>query len=204
MYEIIIFILISSLGVYALLGAGWASNSKYALLGAYRGIAQIISYEISLSFIILCIFLMRMGFKLEKILFLQSRIWLIFGIWNLFLLWLVTILAETNRTPFDFSEGESELVSGFNIEYGSGGFVILFLAEYGNIIYMSLITSYMFIGGVGIYCWKTLLLILFYLFIRGTLIRYRYDSLIMLGWKVILPYRIFNLLIFFIVFIFRI
>jgi len=102
----------------------------------------------------------------------------------------VVILAETNRTPFDFAEGESELVSGFNVEYGGGGFAILFIAEYGNILFIRIITSIIFLGGLGVYCYKIFIFICFFIFTRGTLVRFRYDNLIILAWKIILPYRI--------------
>nr|YP_010321843.1 NADH dehydrogenase subunit 1 [Parasitus fimetorum]UKO33181.1 NADH dehydrogenase subunit 1 [Parasitus fimetorum] len=194
-YEFMWILVISSLGVYVILGGGWASNSKYALLGAYRGVAQTISYEVGFSFILLGVLMMSSGYNLINITEVQENYIFLFGLWNLFMLWLVTVLAETNRTPFDFAEGESELVSGFNVEYGGGGFAILFMAEYGNIIFMSMITSVMFMGGVGFFCYKMMLIVVFYLWIRGTLARFRYDNLMMLAWKVILPYSIFLLVI---------
>lgn len=194
-YEFLIVLVVSRLGVYVILGGGWASNSKYALLGAYRGVAQTISYEVGFSFILLGVLIISRRYNLVDLIISQEKLIFLLGLWNLFILWLVTILAETNRTPFDFAEGESELVSGFNVEYGGGGFAILFIAEYGNIIFMRILTSVIFFGGLGIFCWKIILIIIFYLWIRGTLARFRYDNLIILAWKVILPYRIFLLII---------
>nr|QHQ98482.1 NADH dehydrogenase subunit 1 [Quadristernoseta cf. longigynium XFX-2019] len=178
---------ISSLGIYPILLGGWSSNSKYGLLGAYRGVAQVISYEVGFAFIIMSVFLLVSSYNLSGILFLQKYIYMAFGMFPLFMIWLVTILAETNRTPFDFAEGESELVSGFNVEYGAGVFAVLFVAEYGNIIFMSYITSMMFLGGEGYFMIKVMFIMIFYLWIRGTLVRFRYDNLMMVAWKVILP-----------------
>jgi len=197
-YEFLLILLISRLGVYVILGAGWASNSKYALLGAYRGVAQTISYEVGFSFILLGVLLLSGGYYVRLLLKAQEGFLFFFGLWNLLILWLVTILAETNRTPFDFSEGESELVSGFNVEYGGGGFALLFMAEYGNIIFIRAITRVIFFGGVGSFCWKLICVVVFYLWLRGTLARFRYDNLMILAWKVVLPFRIF-LLIFIVV-----
>lgn len=195
-YRIIGIMVISSIGVYIILWAGWASNSRYAILGAYRGVAQTISYEVSFSFIILRVLLFGAGFSLNSVRVIQfNSLLYLFGLWNMFLLWLVTILAETRRTPFDFSEGESELVSGFNVEYGAGGFAVLFIAEYGNIIFMSGLTRNLFIGGLGFMCWKSMVVLFFILWVRGTLVRYRYDTLIIIAWKLILPYRLFILFI---------
>uniref|UniRef100_UPI0030E2EDE8 NADH dehydrogenase subunit 1 n=1 Tax=Poecilochirus mrciaki TaxID=3127720 RepID=UPI0030E2EDE8 len=193
-YDFLWVMVISSLGVYVILGSGWASNSKYALLGAYRGVAQTISYEVGFSFILLGILFISSSYTLSMVVECQGKIVFFLGMWNLFMLWLVTVLAETNRTPFDFAEGESELVSGFNVEYGGGGFAILFMAEYGNIIFMSMLTSVMFFGGPGFFCWKMMMIVVFYLWVRGTLARFRYDNLMMLAWKVVLPYSIFLLM----------
>ncbi len=194
-YELLFVLVVSSLGIYVILGGGWSSNSKYALLGAYRGVAQTISYEVGFSFILLGVLIFSGSYNLKRLELIQSYYPFIFGLWNLFILWLVTVLAETNRTPFDFAEGESELVSGFNVEYGGGGFAILFIAEYGNIIFIRILTSMIFIGGVGFFCWKLIAVVVFYLWVRGTLARFRYDNLIILAWKVILPYSIFLLII---------
>jgi len=193
-YEFLCLLVISSLGVYVILGRGWSSNSKYSLLGAYRGVAQTISYEVRFRFLLIRILIMRISFNITSLKGYQEIIWGVIGFRVLFRLWLVTILAETNRTPFDFAEGESELVSGFNIEYGGGGFAVLFIAEYGNIIFIRFVTSIIFIGGVGVFCWKLIIIIVFYLWVRGTFVRSRYDNLIILAWKFILPYSIMLLL----------
>jgi len=131
-------LVISSFRVYVILFSGWASNSKYSLLGAYRGVAQIISYEVSFSFILLTIILFRNSFNFNKIEILQKNsLNLLIGFFIIFIIWIIIILAETNRSPFDLSEGESELVSGFNVEYRGVIFAILFIAEYGNILFFS-------------------------------------------------------------------
>jgi NADH-ubiquinone oxidoreductase chain 1 len=134
-------------GVYVLIYRGWSSNSNYALVGAIRGVSQTISYEVSLVFLLLCLLIPVRGFNISEMILRQEYLWLLFLIMPVMLGWVVTMLAERNRTPFDFSEGESELVSGFNIEYGRGGFAVLFLAEYGMIIFISYLISFIFIGG---------------------------------------------------------
>lgn len=189
-------------GVYTLIRRGWSSNSNYALLGAVRGVAQTISYEVSIALIFLSLVFLVNSFGLFDFIISQSIIWFIFIMFPIFLCWVTSCLAETNRTPFDFAEGESELVSGFNIEYGRGGFALLFLAEYGRIIFMSYLVGLMFLGG--------LLNIRFFLFnvagcffcfwfiwVRGTLPRYRYDKLIYLAWKSFLPVSLWFLFFFF-------
>nr|YP_009731515.1 NADH dehydrogenase subunit 1 [Macrocheles muscaedomesticae]QHQ98533.1 NADH dehydrogenase subunit 1 [Macrocheles muscaedomesticae] len=194
-FEVLYFMLVSSFSVYGLLGAGWSSNSKFALLGAYRSFAQMISYEVGMSFLIICVLVVSGGYVIKDILYYQEKFSFMFGFLGLFIMWLVTILAETNRTPFDFSESESELVSGFNVEYGGVGFIFLFLAEYGNIIFMSVLTSYLFMGGVGLFFYSALLVMSFYLFMRGTVVRYRYDLLMYIAWKSFLPFSILMLLV---------
>nr|YP_009536345.1 NADH dehydrogenase subunit 1 [Ornithodoros tholozani]AYN50610.1 NADH dehydrogenase subunit 1 [Ornithodoros tholozani] len=196
-FGLIYFLCISSLGVYVILGGGWSSNSKYALLGSFRGLAQVISYEVSLAMIMIGLVLLSGSFNLFDIVWFQEGYWLMWGFMSMMILWVVSCLAETNRSPFDLSEGESELVSGFNIEYGSYGFAILFMSEYGNIIFMSMISSVMLLGGLGSMCWGVIMLMYIYLLVRGTLVRYRYDSLMMLAWKVILPSSIFILYLIF-------
>jgi len=190
-YEFLIILVISRLRIYVILGSGWGSNSKYSILGAYRGVAQTVSYEVGFSFILLRLLVISMRFRIIELVLFQQLVWCLFGFCSLFLLWIVTILAETNRTPFDFAEGESELVSGFNVEYGGGGFAILFMAEYGNIIFIRAISSVLFLGGYGLFCYKLIFVSVICLWVRGTLVRFRYDKLIILAWKVILPYRIF-------------
>lgn len=192
-FELLFFLLISRFNVYGVLGAGWSSNSKYALIGAYRGVAQIISYEISISFIILTVILFNKSYNLKSLLSSQNYTWIIFLFWGIFSIWLISILAETNRTPFDFAEGESELVSGFNIEYGSLGFILLFLAEYSNILIISYITSFLFLKSPRLLNFKTLLIATFFMLSRRTFARYRIDQLINIAWTAILPYSILGL-----------
>nr|YP_010535726.1 NADH dehydrogenase subunit 1 [Ornithodoros tartakovskyi]UYB78677.1 NADH dehydrogenase subunit 1 [Ornithodoros tartakovskyi]UYB78690.1 NADH dehydrogenase subunit 1 [Ornithodoros tartakovskyi] len=186
-FGLVYFLCVSSLGVYVILGGGWSSNSKYALLGSFRGLAQVISYEVSLAMIMIGLVLLSGSFNLFNVVWFQEGYWLMWGFMNMVILWMTSCLAETNRSPFDLSEGESELVSGFNIEYGSYGFAILFMSEYGNIIFMSMLSSLMFLGGLGWMCCGVVFLMYMYLLVRGTLVRYRYDKLMMLAWKVILP-----------------
>lgn len=192
-FSIIYVIIISSLGVYVILFRGWASNSKYSILGAYRGVAQTVSYEVSFSFIVLRLFLISGGFSFFYIINYQN-IYYFFGYIILIIVWLVVVVAEVNRSPFDFAEGERELVSGFNIEYGSGGFAILFMSEYGNIIFISYLTSLLFFRGRIRFL---LLVSIFILWLRGTYVRFRYDNLMIMAWKVILPFRIYFFIIYF-------
>nr|AHZ11485.1 NADH dehydrogenase subunit 1 [Apocryptodon punctatus] len=143
----ILFILaLSSLAVYSILGAGWASNSKYALIGALRAVAQTISYEVSLGLILLSIIIFTGGFALQTFNITQESIWLVFPAWPLAAMWYISTLAETNRAPFDLTEGESELVSGFNVEYAGGPFALFFLAEYANILLMNTLSATLFLG----------------------------------------------------------
>lgn len=182
----LIFIIVLGLGVYPLLLRGWASNSKYAMIGAIRGVAQTISYEISLALFIIRLIMLNSSFGFID--FLRFQVWLICP-WMIFL-WLIMAVAETNRTPFDFAEGESELVSGFNIEYGSVGFVLIFLREYAIIlIFSSLSTSvlaslnFFTLTGAAIAVLVSCIWIIF----RRTFPRYRYDLLISTAWKSLLP-----------------
>nr|YP_010626102.1 NADH dehydrogenase subunit 1 [Fibla pasiphae]WBK02913.1 NADH dehydrogenase subunit 1 [Fibla pasiphae] len=189
-----------SMGVYGLMIAGWASNSMYALLGGLRAIAQTISYEISLVLILMSFILLMLSFNLLDFLKYQYYCWMLFIAFPLMLMWLATMLAETNRTPFDFAEGESELVSGFNVEYSSGGFALIFLAEYLSILFMSMLFVVIFMGGYVMnlfFYMKMLFLSFFFLWVRGTLPRFRYDKLMYLAWKCYLPLSI-NLFIFYI------
>lgn len=176
--------------IYPLIFIGWSSNSNYSLIGAIRGISQTISYEASLSVIFISIVFMSQGFSLIKICIDQYFVIYLFLLFPMFLMWFISILAEANRTPFDFSEGESELVSGFNIEYGRAGFALIFLAEYGSIILLSFVTCYLFFGYSFNYIFIIILGFFFcYLFIwvRGCYPRFRYDKLIDLAWKIFLP-----------------
>nr|UNZ93977.1 NADH dehydrogenase subunit 1 [Lepas anatifera] len=183
------FLCVLSLGVYPLMIAGWSSNSKYALLGGLRGVAQTISYEVSLAMVVLCFILFTGEYSLEDFLEFQSPVVLFFFFYFLSLVWLVSCLAEMNRTPFDFAEGESELVSGFNVEYSSGSFALLFLGEYSMIILMCSVMVSLFFGSTLNlwYFFKSMILVFLVLWLRGTLPRYRYDKLMGLAWKSILP-----------------
>nr|WNH23142.1 NADH dehydrogenase subunit 1 [Idiacanthus fasciola] len=194
----ILFILtLSSLAVYSILGSGWASNSKYALIGALRAVAQTISYEVSLGLILLSIIIFSGGFTLHTFNVTQESIWLILPAWPLAAMWYVSTIAETNRAPFDLTEGESELVSGFNVEYAAGPFALFFLAEYANILFMNTLSTMLFIGSshfptfpeiytISLMTKATLLAVLF-LWIRASYPRFRYDQLMHLIWKNFLP-----------------
>nr|YP_010026302.1 NADH dehydrogenase subunit 1 [Leptestheria brevirostris]QOQ37316.1 NADH dehydrogenase subunit 1 [Leptestheria brevirostris] len=194
---ILLFLCITSLSVYSILVSGWSSNSKYPLLGALRGIAQTISYEVSLALIILSFMVISQSFDWVKAGVYQEHCWFIFIMPPLALMWFTSSLAETNRTPFDFAEGESELVSGFNTEYSSGGFALIMLAEYTSIIFMSMLFAHIFLGGVDSswYPLKMAFIIYMFVWVRGTLPRFRYDKLMSLAWKSFLPVSI-NFLIF--------
>nr|YP_009131033.1 NADH dehydrogenase subunit 1 [Eutelia adulatricoides]AHV78116.1 NADH dehydrogenase subunit 1 [Eutelia adulatricoides] len=196
---ILFFLCCTSLGVYTVMVAGWSSNSNYALLGGLRAVAQTISYEVSLALILMSSILMIMDFNLIMFFHYQNYIWFIFLMFPLSLCWMSSSLAETNRTPFDFAEGESELVSGFNIEYSSGGFALIFLAEYSSILFMSLLFVLLYLGGydLSIFFYLKLTFISFlFIWVRGTLPRYRYDKLMYLAWKSYLPVSL-NFLLFF-------
>lgn len=196
----IIFILrCISLGVYTVIIAGWSSNSNYSLLGGLRAVAQTISYEVSLAMILLSSIVVVIGLDLFKFNLYQNYIWFIVLIFPLSLCWVRSILAETNRTPFDFAEGERELVSGFNVEYRRGGFALIFLAEYSRILFIRLIFVIIYMGGyeLNLFFYLKLLFISFlFIWVRGTLPRYRYDKLIYLAWKRYLPISL-NFLLFF-------
>nr|YP_009685543.1 NADH dehydrogenase subunit 1 [Raddaella batesii]QDT76452.1 NADH dehydrogenase subunit 1 [Raddaella batesii] len=194
----ILFILaFSSLAVYSILGSGWASNSKYALIGAMRAVAQTISYEVSLGLILLSTIILTGGFSLQTFTIAQETIWLIFPTWPLAAMWYISTLAETNRAPFDLTEGESELVSGFNVEYAGGPFALFFLAEYANIILMNTLSAILFLGtslhyflpelSSMILMLKTTILTSIFLWVRASYPRFRYDQLMYLIWKNFLP-----------------
>nr|CAA56608.1 NADH1 [Arbacia lixula] len=192
---------LSSLSVYAILGSGWASNSKYSLIGAIRAVAQTISYEISLALIFVSIILLVSSFNLIYIVTAGEFSWFSMSCLPLFYIWLVSTLAETNRAPFDLTEGESEIVSAINVEYAGGPFALFFIAEYANIILMNLFSVVLFLGGtlpinnnyplnlllLGI---KTTLLVFFFLWVRAAYPRFRYDQLMFLTWKSYLPFAI--------------
>nr|CAH59816.1 NADH dehydrogenase subunit 1 [Zygaena olivieri dsidsilia] len=193
------FLCCTSLGVYSVMIAGWSSNSNYALLGGLRSVAQTISYEVSLVLIMMSSIIFIMDFNLMMFNEYQNIIWFFFLMIPLSLCWFSSSLAETNRTPFDFAEGESELVSGFNVEYSSGGFALIFMAEYSSILFMSMFFSLMYLGGYNlnlIFYLKLVLISFLFIWVRGTLPRYRYDKLMYLAWKSYLPISL-NFIIFF-------
>nr|QOJ45089.1 NADH dehydrogenase subunit 1 [Allobates sp. Neblina] len=194
--SILFIIALSSLTVYAILGSGWASNSKYALIGALRAVAQTISYEVTLALILLCTILLSGGFTIQNFNITQESMWLIIPAWPLAFMWFISTLAETNRAPFDLTEGESELVSGFNVEYAGGPFALFFLAEYANILMMNTISSIIFLGSstFNILPATTMNIIIkaatlsaLFLWIRASYPRFRYHQLMHLVWKNFLP-----------------
>nr|UPX88622.1 NADH dehydrogenase subunit 1 [Pterostichus melanarius] len=184
------FLACMSLGVYTVMIAGWSSNSSYSLLGGLRAVAQTISYEVSLALILMSFMILIESFSLMEFMQYQKFIWMIFLSLPLGFVWFVSSLAETNRTPFDFAEGESELVSGFNVEYSSGGFALIFLSEYSSILFMSMLFCVIFLGSdlMSIFFFlKMVFLSFLFIWVRGTLPRYRYDKLMYLAWKSFLP-----------------
>nr|BDQ44055.1 NADH dehydrogenase subunit 1 [Pheretima silvatica] len=197
-FSVLYFLCVSSMNVYSTFMAGWSSNSKYALLGALRGVAQTISYEVSMSLILLSALMLIMTMDFTK---MTSYSWILLMLMPLTVTWFITNLAETNRTPFDFAEGESELVSGFNVEYSSGLFAMIFMAEYMNILVMSLFTSIIFMSMPNmlmsdmILLLKTLLLAMLFVWVRATFPRMRYDHLMNLTWKSFLPLSLTCLLL---------
>nr|BAR45719.1 NADH dehydrogenase subunit 1 [Gigantura chuni] len=194
---ILFMLALSSLAVYSILGSGWASNSKYALIGALRAVAQTISYEVSLALILLGVIILSGGFTLQTFNIAQEGIWLLLPAWPLAAMWYVSTLAETNRAPFDLTEGESELVSGFNVEYAGGPFALFFLAEYANILLMNTLSATLFLGASHIpalpeltaanLMTKAALLSVVFLWVRASYPRFRYDQLMHLVWKNFLP-----------------
>nr|QLD96971.1 NADH dehydrogenase subunit 1 [Chiropterargas confusus] len=179
-----------SLGVYVIMGAGWSSNSKYAILGGYRGLAQVMSYEVGMVMLMMGILCLVGNYNISYFKEYQEDYKFFYGYFVVMIMWFVSCLAEVNRSPFDLSEGESELVSGYNVEYYSYGFAMLFMSEYGYIMYMSMISSVLFFGELGFFNLKMLIFMYLYLLVRGTLVRFRYDMLMMMAWKVILPVSI--------------
>nr|WHM51900.1 NADH dehydrogenase subunit 1 [Stolotermes ruficeps] len=197
---LLFFLCCTSLGVYTVMVAGWSSNSNYALLGGLRAVAQTISYEVSLAIILLSFMLLIGGYDLLGFYYFQVYLWLGFLSFPLAFIWFVSCLAETNRTPFDFAEGESELVSGFNVEYGGGGFALIFMAEYASILFMSFLFCVLFLGcnlGSFFFYISVVLISFLFIWVRGTLPRFRYDSLMFLAWKSFLPVSL-NYLLFFV------
>nr|NP_008182.1 NADH dehydrogenase subunit 1 [Katharina tunicata]AAC48370.1 NADH dehydogenase subunit 1 [Katharina tunicata] len=193
-FGVLFFLCTSALSVYGTMIAGWASNSKYALLGALRAVAQTISYEVTLFLVLLSSAALSSSLNLNQISSHQLLYWNSILMTPLLLMWIVVCLAETNRAPFDFAEGESELVSGFNIEYGSGSFALLFLAEYASILFMSMMTTILFLGAgdswilTNFLFWVKVTFIAFvFIWVRGTFPRLRYDLLMKLTWLSFLP-----------------
>jgi NADH-quinone oxidoreductase subunit H len=196
---------ISSLGVYGIIMAGWASNSKYAFLGGLRAAAQMVSYEVSIGLVIITVLLCVGSLNLSKIVEAQKTVWFFIPLFPMFIIFFISALAETNRAPFDLPEGESELSGGFNVEYSSMTFALFFLGEYINMILMSAMTSVLFLGGwlppldIAPLNWlpgplwfilKICFCLFCFIWVRATLPRYRYDQLMRLGWKVFLPFSL--------------
>ncbi len=197
---------ISSLGVYGIVMAGWASNSKYAFLGALRSAAQMVSYEISIGFVIITVLLCVGSLNVSEVVRAQEGLWFVVPLLPMFVIFFISALAETNRAPFDLPEAEAELVAGYNVEYSSMTFALFFLGEYANMILMSGLTTILFLGGwlppidAAPFNWipgpiwfglKVALVLFFFLWVRATFPRYRYDQLMRLGWKVFLPTSLF-------------
>nr|YP_010726700.1 NADH dehydrogenase subunit 1 [Cystoclonium purpureum f. stellatum]WDY85187.1 NADH dehydrogenase subunit 1 [Cystoclonium purpureum f. stellatum] len=193
---------ISSLGVYGIITSGWSSNSKYAFLGALRSAAQMVSYEVSIGLILISVLLCVGSLNLSEIVLAQQCIWFIFPLFPIFIMFYISILAETNRAPFDLPEAEAELVAGYNVEYSAMGFALFFLGEYANMILMCSLTTLFFLGGwlpivnLSLFYWippviwfgfKTTILLFGFIWVRSSFPRYRYDQLMRLGWKILLP-----------------
>ena len=196
---------ISSLGVYGIIIAGWASNSKYAFLGALRSAAQMVSYEVSMGFVIVTVLMCVGSLNLSAIVRAQETVWFFIPLLPMFVIFFISALAETNRAPFDLPEGESELVAGFFVEYSGISFAMFFLGEYANMILMSALTTILFLGGwlppiaSEPFTWipgpiwfalKIALVLFVFIWVRATFPRYRYDQLMRLGWKVFLPFSL--------------
>jgi len=196
---------ISSLGVYGVIMAGWASNSKYPFLGALRSAAQMVSYEVSMGFVIITVLICVGSLNLTDIVLAQKNVWFCIPLFPMFIIFFISTLAETNRSPFDLPEGESELVAGFFVEYSSMTFALFFLGEYANMLLMGGMTTILFLGGwlpiwdVWFLNWipgpiwfvgKVLFCMFVFLWVRATFPRYRYDQLMRLGWKVFLPFSL--------------
>lgn len=201
---------ISSMGVYGVLMAGWASNSKYAFLGGMRAAAQMVSYEVSMGLVIVCVLLCVGSLNLTDIVMTHRPWWMTILLFPMFIVFVVSILAECNRAPFDLPEGESELSGGFLVEYSSAAFMLFFLAEYANMILMSAMAAVLFLGGwkppfdiqalafvPGIiwFALKVSSVLFIYIWVRATLPRYRYDQLMRLGWKIFLPFTLIWVLV---------
>ena len=201
---------VSSLGVYGVIMAGWASNSQYPFLGALRSAAQMVSYEVSIGFVIITVLLCVGSLNLSKIVEAQKTVWFAIPLLPMFIIFFISALAETNRLPFDLPEDEATLVAGFFTEYSSASFVLFFLAEYASMILISSLTVILFLGGwlppfdifplnalPGVFWFTIKIIFILFLFIwvRGTFPRYRYDQLMRLGWKVFLPLSLFGVVV---------
>nr|ATF28629.1 NADH dehydrogenase subunit 1 [Peuceptyelus minutus] len=198
-YGVLFFFCCTAMSVYSIMISGWSSCSMYSLLGGLRGVAQTISYEVSLVLIFLSFIFLTSSYNFLDFYYYQNGNWFIFLSLPLSMCWLSSCLAETNRSPFDFAEGESELVSGFNVEYSAGGFAFLFLSEYSSIIFMSVLYVIMFLGcnlNSLTFFIKVSLMCFLFIWVRGTLPRYRYDKLMYMAWKSYLPISL-NYLMFF-------
>ena len=197
---------VSSLGVYGIIMAGWASNSKYPFLGALRSAAQMVSYEVSIGFVIITVLLCVGSLNLSKIVEAQETVWFAIPLLPMFIIFFISALAETNRLPFDLPEDEATLVAGFSTEYSSASFMLFFLGEYASMILMSAMTTILFLGGwlppfdifpfnyIPDFLWfilKIIFILFLFLWVRGTFPRYRYDQLMRLGWKIFLPFSLF-------------
>jgi NADH-quinone oxidoreductase subunit H len=193
---------VSSLGVYGVIMAGWASNSKYAFLGCLRSAAQMVSYEVSIGLIIITVILCTGSLNLSEVVIAQEGMWFAVPLFPLLIMFFISCLAETNRAPFDLPEAEAELVAGYNVEYSSMGFALFFLGEYANMILMSSLCAILFLGGwlpianLSLFAWipggfwlglKTIFFLFLFIWVRAAFPRYRYDQLMRLGWKVFLP-----------------
>ena len=201
---------ISSLSVYGIIMAGWASNSRYAFLGALRSAAQMVSYEVSIGFVLVTVLLCAGSLNLTDIVMAQQTVWFVLPLLPMAVVFFISGLAETNRAPFDLPEGESELVAGFHVEYSAMTFLLFFIAEYGNMVLVSAMTTILFLGGwlapfgvvpftwipgVVWFLFKTALMMFVFLWVRATFPRFRYDQLMRLGWKVFLPFSLFWLVL---------
>jgi NADH-quinone oxidoreductase subunit H len=207
-YSGLFLLAVSSLGVYGIIFSGWSSNSKYAFLGGLRSAAQMISYEITISFTVIIMVIMTNSFNIIDFVNSQEYIWFIFPLFPLYFIFIISTLAETNRAPFDLPEAEAELVAGYNIEYSSIVFALFFLGEYSNILLMSTLSSIFFLGGwlapfnltcMPPYFWLSLkisLNVFIFIWVRASFPRYRYDQLMKLGWKILLPISLVLLLFF--------
>lgn len=199
-FGILFFLCCLRMGVYGVIIAGWSSNSNYALLGGLRAIAQTISYEVRLVLLLLTVIFLVMSINFYNFHYFQENLWFIFLYFPVAIVWIRTSLAETNRTPFDFAEGESELVSGFNVEYRRGGFSLIFLAEYSRILFIRFLFSFIFLGANLLrllFYFKLLIISFLFIWVRGTLPRFRYDKLMNMCWKIYLPFSL-NILFFYI------